>query len=297
MSDQNKKTKQGVALLGLGTMGLGMAGRLMGSGFPLTVYNRTAQKAQELATKDARVAETPREAVTGADVIVSMVADDDASRSMWLGPRGALAGASRGAVLVEASTLSTAWVAELAQAAARQGCELLDTPVTGSKPQAASGELLFLVGGSAKALETARPVLSVMSRGIVHVGPSGSGALLKLINNFLCGIQAAALGEALALIAKGGLNQEKAFEVLTNGAPGSPLMKTLLSRMSTGVDPANFRLVLMTKDLAYGLKEAERRGIPVPMVSTAHSLFMQAVKSGLGEKDFAAVAGPLKTQR
>jgi 3-hydroxyisobutyrate dehydrogenase len=289
--------KQRVALLGLGTMGIGMAGRLLGAGFSLSVFNRTAQKAKELAGKGARVAETPREAAAGADVIVSMVADDDASRSMWLGEHGALAAVSRGAVLVEASTLSTAWVAELAQAAARQGCELLDTPVTGSKPQAAAGELLFLVGGSSEALEKARPVLAVMSRGLVHVGPSGSGALLKLINNFLCGIQAAALGEALALIAKGGLNQEKAFEVLTNGAPGSPLMKTLLSRLSTGVDLANFRLVLMTKDLAYGLKEAERRGVAVPMVSTAHGLFTEAVKSGLGEKDFAAVAGPLKTER
>jgi 3-hydroxyisobutyrate dehydrogenase len=288
---------QRVALLGLGTMGMGMAGRLLGAGFPLAVFNRTAKKAEMLAAKGARVAASPREAASGADVIVSMVADDDASRSMWLGERGALAGAARGTVLVEASTLSTTWVAELSQAAAQKGCELLDTPVTGSKPQAASGELLFLAGGSAEALERARPVLSVMSRGIVHVGPSGSGALLKLINNFLCGIQAAALGEARALIAKGGLNQDKAFEVLTNGAPGSPLMKTLLSRLSTGVDAANFRLVLMTKDMAYSLKEAERRGLSVPMVSTAHALFTQAVKSGLGEKDFAAIAGPLETQR
>src|ERR1051326_1855381 len=109
------ETKQRVALLGLGTMGMGMAGRLLGAGFPLSVFNRTAQKAKELASKGARVAETPREAAAGADVIVSMVADDDASRSMWLGERGALAGASRDTVFVEASTISTAWVAELAQ--------------------------------------------------------------------------------------------------------------------------------------------------------------------------------------
>src|SRR6266581_4422115 len=182
--------KPHVALLGLGTMGLGMAGRLLGAGFRLAVFNRTAQKAELLATRGARLAASPREAATGADVIVSMVADDEASRAMWLGEHGALAGASRGSVLVESSTLTTTWIAELAQAAARQGRDLLDAPVTGSKAQAASGELLFLVGGSAEALEKARPMLSVMSRGIVLVGPSGSGALLKLINNFLCGIQA-----------------------------------------------------------------------------------------------------------
>src|SRR5205085_8662966 len=127
-----------VALLGLGTMGLGMAGRLLGAGFRLAVFNRTAQKAESLATKGARVAATPRDAASGANVVVSMVADDEASRGMWLGKNGALAGASRGAVLVESSTLTTAWVAELAQAAARQGCDLLDAPVTGSEPQAAS---------------------------------------------------------------------------------------------------------------------------------------------------------------
>ena len=271
-------------------MGFGMASRLLGAGFPLAVFNRTAQKAQVLAAKGARAAATPREAATGADVIVSMVADDEASRSMWLGERGALAAASRGAVLVEASTLTPAWVAELAEAAGRQGCDLLDAPVTGSKPQAASGELLFLVGGPAAALEKARPVLSVMSRGIVPVGPSGSGALLKLINNFLCGIQAAALGEALAMIDKGGLNRDKALEMLTNGAAGSPLMKTLVSRLSTDVHNANFRLALMTKDLAYSLKEAEKCGVSLPMVSAAHALFQQAVKAGLGDLDFAAIA-------
>jgi 3-hydroxyisobutyrate dehydrogenase len=196
-------------------------------------------------------------------------------------------------VLVESSTLSTAWVAELAQAAKGQSCELLDAPVTGSKLQAAAGELILLVGGSEAALEKARPVLSVISKGIVHVGPSGSGALLKLINNFLCGIQAAALGEALALIEKGGLNREKATEVLMTGAPGSPLMKTLLSRLATGVDTANFRLALMTKDLAYSVKEAEARQLPLPIASAAHGVFEAAVRAGSGDRDFAAIAkGP-----
>src|SRR4051812_39631513 len=284
----NKKAR--VALLGLGTMGMGMAGRLLEAGFDLAVFNRTAEKAQPLGAKGARVSATPREAATGAELILSMVADDAASRAMWLGGNGALAGAPRGAVLVESSTLSTAWVSELAQAAAGQGCELLDAPVTGSKAQAASGELLFLVGGSAAALGKAQPILSVMSRAIVPVGPSGAGALLKLVNNFLCGIQAAALGEALAVIEKGGLNRDKALEVLTTGAPGSPLMKTLLGRLSTDVRTPNFRLALMTKDLAYSQKEAETRGVSLPMASAAHALFQKAVDAGLGDLDFAAIA-------
>ncbi len=282
--------KPTVAILGLGTMGIGMAGRVLSAGFPLCVFNRTAHKATTLGSKGARVASTPREAATAANVILSMVADDAASRRMWLGQDGALAGASAGTILVESSTLSTAWIAELARAAGERGCELLDAPVTGSKPQATDGELTFLAGGSALALEKARPVLSVMSKAIVHVGPGGSGALLKLINNFLCGIQAAALGEALALMEKSGLNREKATEVLTTGAPGSPLMKTLLSRLAHGVETPNFRLALMAKDLAYSLKEAEQRGLSLPIASAAHLLFQHAVQGGLGDLDFAAIA-------
>src|SRR5688572_27413983 len=180
------ETAPRVALFGLGLMGAGMARRVLGAGFPLTIYNRTPGKATALVAAGAQLAATPREAAARADVIISMVADDAASRAVWLGENGALAGAARGAVLIEASTLTPGWIAELGQAAAQRGCELLDAPVTGSKIHAASGELSFLVGGSAAGLEKARPVLSVMSKAIVHVGLGGSGALLKLINNFLC---------------------------------------------------------------------------------------------------------------
>lgn len=285
-----------VALLGLGIMGSGMARRLLAAEFPLAVYNRTPEKAAPLVADGAYLATTPREAAARADVIVSMLADDAASRSVWLGADGALAGAARGAVLIESSTLTPEWIAELAHAAAHQGCNLLDAPVTGTKPHAAAGELCFLVGGSAPALEKARPVLSVMSRAIVHVGPSGSGALLKLINNFLCGVQTVALGEALALIEKGGLDRDKALEVLTSGAPGSPLMKTLLSRINVADYMPNFRLSLMAKDLAYSLKEGERHGLPLEMVATALKAFKQAERAGNGEKDFAAIAETLRSR-
>jgi 3-hydroxyisobutyrate dehydrogenase len=281
--------KTRVAVLGLGTMGGGMARRLSGAGFPLAVYNRTPGKAAGLAAEGAKVAATPREAAEQAEIIVSMLADDRASRGVWLGEQGALAGASRGSVLVECSTLSPEWIVELAQAAKKCGCELLDAPVTGTKPHAAAGELLFLVGGSDAALEKARPTLAAMSRAIVHVGPSGSGALLKLINNFLCGVQAASLGEALTMIDKGGLNRDKALEVLTNGAPGSPLIKTLLSRIAADNYTPNFRLSLMAKDLAYSVKEGERHGLSLEIVSAALKVFCRAEADGHGEKDFAAV--------
>ena len=172
-------------------MGSGMAQRLLAANFPLTVYNRDRAKCIASAANGAFVAASPREAASHAQIILSMVADDVASRQVWLGGDGALAGMSPSSVLIESSTLSLGWIQELATAAAERGCEFLDAPVTGTKPHAASGELLFLVGGSADALDAARPVFSILGRDVIHLGPSGSGALLKLVNNFLCGVQAA----------------------------------------------------------------------------------------------------------
>ena len=219
--------KPRVAFLGLGLMGAGMAQRLLGAGFPLTIYNRTIAKAQAPEFAVARVAATPREAAAGAEILISMVADDAAARSCWLGADGALSSAASGTLLIESSTVSVDWIHELTAAASAQQCEVLDAPVTGSKVQAAAGELSFLVGGSAAAYERARPLFAAMGRTSRHLGPTGSGALLKLINNFLCGVQAASTAEAIALIEKSGLDRTTALEVLTNGAPASPLFKTL----------------------------------------------------------------------
>ncbi|GAC1417203.1 MAG: hypothetical protein NVSMB62_07620 [Acidobacteriaceae bacterium] len=177
-----------VALLGLGTMGGGMAENLLKAGFALTVWNRTQAKGQPLADRGAKLAGTPAEAAKGASVVLSMLADDAASREVWLGANGALAAADSTAVLIDSSTVSPAWVAELAAAAAQHGAAFLDAPVTGSRVQAAAGQLSFLVGGSAEALAQATPVLKAMSKEILHLGPVGSGAKLKLINNFLCGV-------------------------------------------------------------------------------------------------------------
>ncbi len=232
-----------VALIGLGTMGAGMAGRLLAAGFPLTVYNRSAAKIQPLVSQGAKPAASPREAAQGTDIIISMVADDAASRQVWLSNNGALDGAIQGALLIECSTISPGWAEELAAEAAKRSCEFMDAPVTGSKPQAAAGQLLFLVGGTDQSLARARPVLAAMSRDIMHLGPVGSGALVKLINNMVCGVQVAAIAEALALIERTDLDTAKALSVLTDGAPGSPLVKALFGPH----DSARFRSQLQPK--------------------------------------------------
>src|SRR5262249_3028674 len=150
-------TKTRVAFLGLGIMGSGMARRLLANGYPVSVFNRNRERAIPLLTEAANVAASPREAASKAEVVISMVADDSASRAVWLGENGALADVQAGAVCIESSTLSLGWVRELASAVTTRGCEFLDAPVTGTKSHAASGELNFLVGGETASLEKVRP--------------------------------------------------------------------------------------------------------------------------------------------
>ena len=283
-----------IALLGIGTMGSGMARRLLLNEFYLTVFNRTVEKTRPLAEQGARIAETPREAAADADVIVSMVSDDNAARSIWQGENGALAGLRQGAVCIESSTVTVEWIKELAAAVSAKACEFLDAPVTGSKLQAAAGELNFLVGGEAATLEKVRPVLEAMSRSIVLLGPTGSGALVKLINNFVCGVQVIALAEGIAIIERSGLDREKAVEILANGAPGSPLVKAVSTRMTTPDYTPNFRLSLMAKDLAYAIRESEQLGLDLTTAKVALRSFQGAVERGDGDKDMAAVVETLR---
>ena len=285
--------KPHITFFGLGLMGSGMARRLLVNGFPLTVFNRSAEKSKPFAAEGALVAASPREAVAKADVIISMVADDNASRSLWLGENGALAAARSGTVCIECSTVTVGWVRELASAAGKKKCEFLDAPVTGSKTHAAAGELNFIVGGSPTTLEKVRPVLAAMGKTILPLGPVGSGALLKLINNFVCGVQVAALAEAMAMIERSGLDRAKALEIIANGAPGSPLVKAVSTRMTTQDFTPNFLLRLMAKDLNYAILEGGKLSVELKTAVAALEEFQRGIAAGHGEKDIAAVVKPL----
>lgn len=285
-----------VAFLGLGIMGGGMARRLLGAGFQLAVYNRDRTKAASLASAGARIGATPRDAAKGADIVISMVADDLASRAMWLGNDGAIAGASRGAILIECSTVTSAWVKELAAAAAGSGLDLVDAPVTGSKGAAAGGELNFLVGGSEASLEKIRPVMMAMGRSVTHFGPTGSGATVKLINNFLAGVHVAAFAEALAWLERSGIDRAKSVAFLLEGAAASPVTKIVAHRMLAENFTPNFLLRLMAKDLGYAIDEAAQKNVALATATTALGRFGEAIASGHAEKDMAAVVLPLRVR-
>jgi len=290
-------SKPRIAFLGLGIMGSGMARRLLANGYPLTVFNRNAEKSKPFAALGAQIARSPREAAAPAKVIISMLADDNASRTLWLGGSGALAAATAGTVCVECGTVTVNWVRELSAVAGARGCELLDAPVTGSKPHAAAGELTFLVGGDSATLEKVRPVLAAMSKAIVHLGPTGSGAMLKLINNFICGVQVASLAEALAMIERSGLDRAKALDLLTNGAPGSPLVKTVAGRMTAPDFTPNFLLRLLAKDLGYAIREGGNLSVELLTATAAWEEFQRAIASGHGDKDMAAVVEQFRKRK
>ena len=275
-------------------MGAGMAANLLKAGFSLSVYNRTAAKAQALTSAGAQFAATPAEAANDASVIISMLSDDAASREVWLGSDGALDAVRKGAILIESSTVSPTWISELAEAASQRGIALLDAPVTGSRTQAEAGQLSFLVGGSGAALERVSPVLKAMSKEIVHLGSVGSGAKMKLINNFLCGVQVASLAEGLAWIERSGLDRDKALTVLKSGAPGSPLLGAISARMVSQNYAVNFLLTLMTKDLLYAQNEAARNNVDLKTAEVARSLFEVAIAQGLGNEDMSSVIEPLR---
>ncbi|WP_047498361.1 NAD(P)-dependent oxidoreductase [Terriglobus sp. TAA 43] len=286
-----------VAVLGLGVMGVGMAQNLRKAGFDVTVWNRTAAKAEAFVKDGGAAAATPAEAANGAKVVISMLADDNASRAAWLGEHGALAGMDDNVIAVESSTVSPVWIAELHAAAQARGVRLLDAPVTGSRPQAEAGQLTFLTGGDAATVEEARPILAAMSKQVLPLGPVGSGAQLKLINNFLCGVQIVSFAEALTWIERSGLDRTLALEFLKTAAPGSGILAGMSDRMTRRTYEVNFALDLMRKDMGYAHAAAETFGVELSTAANAEKLFVQAQEKGLGEKDMSAVVEVVRAEK
>ncbi|HEY3624729.1 MAG TPA: NAD(P)-dependent oxidoreductase [Terracidiphilus sp.] len=290
MSGEAVESKTRVALLGLGTMGHGMALNLLKAGFPLTVWNRTQEKARPLGQAGATIAETPAQAAKNAGVVLAMLSEDEASRAAWLGPGGALAAMPSESIAVECSTLSPGWIAELHDAVTTRGLRLVEAPVTGSRPQAEAAQLNFLAGADEQTLRAVTPVLRSMSKEIVHLGPVGSGAQMKLINNFLCAVQVTSFAEALEWIERTGLQRDAALDFLKRGAPGSGILSVMSERMTRRTYDVNFLLRLMAKDLRYARAAAAQLGIDLSTSVPAQELFRRAEEQGYGEKDMAAVA-------
>jgi 3-hydroxyisobutyrate dehydrogenase len=247
-----------VAFIGLGRMGRGMAGRYLDGGFTVAVWNRSKAKADDLVGRGARWANSPADAADGADAIVTMVADDEASRAIWLGRDGAVETAKAGALAIECSTVSYQHALDLARDLRARGLVYIDSPVTGLPDVAAAGKLTLLVGADPADLERARPFLAPLCTAIRHFGPVGNGTVYKLINNLMGAIQIAGLAEGLAIAEQAGLDPKIVQEALATSAVASPQVIRHSKRMvERDFSHPSFTIALRYKDAAYGVALAE----------------------------------------
>jgi 3-hydroxyisobutyrate dehydrogenase-like beta-hydroxyacid dehydrogenase len=278
-----------IAFVGLGAMGGAMAQRLLAAGHPVTGYNRTRAKADALASKGLAVADSARAAVEGASVVLSMVTDSDALRDVALRPDGILAGLGQGAVWAEMSTVSPTVTRMLGERVAEKGAALLDAPVSGSTVTIAQGQLSFIVGGDAAALERIRPYLLAIGPTITHVGALGLAVTMKIAVNLSIGVQMLAFSESVLLAEKSGIPREKAVEAILKGVTASPMLKYRGPFVLDMPDEALFNVVLMQKDMRLALEQGRAVGVPLPATGLVHELLTGARGLGLAEKDFAAV--------
>ena len=261
-----------VAFIGLGRMGHGMAGRYLDAGFDVAVWNRSKSKAEDLIARGARFAKSPADAADGADAVVTMVADDGASRSIWLGTDGAATNMKAGSLAIECSTVSHRHALDMARELRGRGLVYIDCPVTGLPEAAAAGKLTLLVGADADDLEKARPVLSPIGTTVRHFGAVGSGTVFKLINNLIGAVQIASLAEGVAIAEQAGLDMKLVAEALATGAVASPQVirhsKRMIARDFSG---ASFTSALRHKDAAYAVALAETLlpGVPVSRAALA----------------------------
>jgi 3-hydroxyisobutyrate dehydrogenase len=283
--------KSPVAVIGLGAMGSRLAANLLADGYAVTVFNRSPAAAEPLAAAGAVVAATPREALSGVAVALVAVADDAASRAVWLDPAdGVLAGAGKGVVAVEASTVSPAWACELAEAAEQAAVAFLEAPMVGSLPQLEARALVHLVSGAPEPLERARPVLAASAGRIEHVGGPGEAATLKLIVNALLATQLATLAELLAVARGAGLDAAATAELLASLPVASPALAGASKRMVAGAFAPNFPVRLVEKDLRYLVALGEQGGGATPMARGALAGFAGVRAAGHGDEDIVAIA-------
>ena len=270
-----------IAFIGLGRMGHGMAGRYLDAGFEVAVWNRSKAKADDLVARGARRAASPAEAASGADAAVTMVADDEASRAVWLGSDGAAAVMKAGTLAIECSTVSHRHTLDMAQELRARGLTYIDCPVTGLPEAAAAGKLTLLVGAEAADLETARPYLAPLCTTIRHFGAVGSGTVFKLINNLMGAVQIASLAEGVAIAEQAGLDMKLVAEALSTGAVASPQVIRHSQRMvARDFAGASFTAALRHKDAAYAVALAEELLPCVPVSRAALAAYEQAKASG-----------------
>ncbi len=282
--------KPSIGFIGLGLMGKPMARNLLRAGFPVTVWNRTKSKADDLVSEGAKLAADPREAAAAADVLITIVSDPAALEEVLFGSNGALEGLRRGSILIDSSTVSPDTARRVAKACAERGVDFLDAPVTGGTWGAQKGELVFMIGGKAETLERVKPVLEAMGKRLILLGPNGAGQIVKLGMNLLLALQVDAFAEALALVTAAGVPADRLMEVLQSSMARSGVLDVKAPMMVKGEFPASFPLRLMHKDVRLALELAREHGVSLPSGEAAYATYSAVKDASKDDPDFAAVA-------
>jgi 3-hydroxyisobutyrate dehydrogenase-like beta-hydroxyacid dehydrogenase len=270
-------------------MGSRIAGQLLDTGHQVYGTNRTASKAQALVERGLRWCETPRDVAAASDVVFSMVSDDAALETVTAGPDGILAGLTDGKVFVDMSTVDPRFSQELSEKVRATGADMLDAPVSGSIPQAESGTLTIMVGGSDEAFATVEPLLRHLGQSVTHVGSNGQGLILKLAINISLAVQTLAFSEGLLLAERGGIDSQLAAEVMSSSAIGSPMLKARVPLLLDLPEQAWFDVALMEKDVRLALGAAERLAVPLPSAAVAREMLTRAGEMGYAHRDLAAL--------
>jgi 3-hydroxyisobutyrate dehydrogenase len=278
-----------VGFIGTGIMGAPMAGHLLSAGHSLLVNSRTRSKAEELLSRGAKWAGTPREAAANSDFVFICVTDTPDVQKVILGKDGVIESARRGLVVVDHSTISPSATRQMAEALAAKGAALLDAPVSGGDVGAKNGTLSIMVGGDAAAFERARPLLSHMGKTIVHCGPSGHGQLTKLVNQILVSVTLTGVAEALAFAAKNELDLAKTISVVSGGAAKSWQLENLGPKMMAHDFRPGFMIDLMQKDLRLVMQSGQESGAPLVASALVHQLFSSAQAHGHGKDGTQAI--------
>jgi 3-hydroxyisobutyrate dehydrogenase-like beta-hydroxyacid dehydrogenase len=274
-------------------MGRPMGMNLLKAGHKLTVWNRTASRAQELVAAGAKLATTPREAAAGAEILLTMVSDPPALEDVLWGHEekndGALGGLRAGSIYIDSSTVSPALARKIADACAERQVRFLDAPVTGGDWGAREGNLVFMIGGDAATLKEAEPILGVMGKKWFHLGPNGAGQTIKLAMNGILALQVDAMAEALALVTRAGLQGAQVIEVLQASMARSGVLDVKSPLMVKGDFKPSFPLRLMHKDLGLMLDLANQLGVALPATAAAREVYSYVKGEAKEDLDYSAV--------
>lgn len=276
-----------IAIIGLGIMGHGIADNFLKGGYDVAVWNRSAEKAQDLVAKGARLAASVADAVDGAELVFEVTANDESSREIWLGESGIIAHASPEQTLITCATLSVAWVDELAAVCAEKGLTFFDMPMTGSRVGAESGTLVLLAGGDEQKLSEVKPYLEKITSEVKYFGPAGSGMRMKLVLNCLQAVHLAGFGEAMKLIKRFGLDEHTAGQMLAE-KPGGATTNMAWRDYQTHPNPINFAVELIAKDETYALQNIDPAQAPL-IVSTLEQ-YRRAIADGHAQDDWTYIA-------